>query len=370
MRPACLHNLSSRPNLGIIGTSVKTGFLLRIPKITMTDLHSKITTLSSVAGLLAQTLRACDCDPVPLFARAGIDLGVSTDPNARIPTTRMVTLWRLAIEATGNPCLGLVAARQFQPAVLHGLGFAWLASDTLQDALSRLVRYSRFINESIDFQLEDNTDTLDLVIDVPETLLNGVYAGADSGLAIFLRMCQMTVGQPILPVRVTMQRPTPPCIEEFEAVFGPAIEYGAPAYRLCFDREVVTTPLTTAQPELARLNDQTVVDYLARFDRANITMQVRSKIIEQLHDGAPKQEDIAGTLHVSLRSLQRKLKDEHTSYKALLENTRQQLAMQYLRESQRSIGEITYLLGFAEPSNFTRAFRRWTGQSPGEFRMS
>ncbi|MEA2094390.1 MAG: helix-turn-helix transcriptional regulator, partial [Pseudomonadota bacterium] len=111
-------------------------------------------------------------------------------------------------------------------------------------------------------------------------------------------------------------------------------------------------------------------DYLARFDRANITMQVRSKIIEQLHDGAPKQEDIAGTLHVSLRSLQRKLKDEHTSYKTLLENTRQQLAMQYLRDSQRSIGEITYLLGFAEPSNFTRAFRRWTGQSPGEFRMS
>ena len=76
------------------------------------------------------------------------------------------------------------------------------------------------------------------------------------------------------------------------------------------------------------------------------------------------------TLHVSLRSLQRKLKEEDTSYKDLLEETRRQLALQYLRDSRRSIGEITYLLGFSEPSNFTRAFKRWTGKSPVQYRMT
>ena len=85
-------------------------------------------------------------------------------------------------------------------------------------------------------------------------------------------------------------------------------------------------------------NKTIVVDYLARFDRASIAMQVRAKIIEQLPDGMPKQEHIADTLHVSLRSLQRRLKEEETSFKDLLEDTRQSLAEQYLREQHRSIG--------------------------------
>jgi AraC-like DNA-binding protein len=330
--------------------------------------HTDVTSLSSSAGLLARTLRECNCDPAPLFEQAGINLDAVDDPNVRFPTSRLQVLWGLAAAATGNPCIGLAAARLFQPAVLHGLGFAWLASDTLQDALERLVRYSRFINKGVAFRLEELPGTLELVIHVPDTLLNGIYAGADCGFAVYLRMCQLTVGKEILPLHAALQRPVPPCPDEFEALFGPVIEYAAADYRFGFDKTLASSPLSTAQPELARLNDQTVVDYLARYDRANITMQVRAKIIEQLHDGVPKQETIADTLNVSLRSLQRRLKAEATSFKKLLEDTREQLAMQYLRESHRSVGEITYLLGFSEPSNFTRAFKRWTGKSPVEYR--
>ena len=187
-------------------------------------------------------------------------------------------------------------------------------------------------------------------------------------MAVFLRMCQITTGEALLPVHVSLQRPRPDCEAEFVRVFGASIDYDRPDNRLRFDNAVLNRPLTTANPELARINDQTVVDYLARFDRASIAMQVRAKIIEQLPDGMPKQEHIADTLHVSLRSLQRRLKEEETSFKDLLEDTRQSLAEQYLREHHRSIGEITYLLGFSEPSNFTRAFKRWTGKTPVEYR--
>jgi AraC-like DNA-binding protein len=139
--------------------------------------------------------------------------------------------------------------------------------------------------------------------------------------------------------------------------------------RLSFDRALVEAPLLMANPELARLNDQTVIDYLARCDGESISMQVRSKIIELLPDGRPGQEAIAASMHLSLRSLQRKLQKEGTSFKALLNETQQQLAIQYVQESQRSIGEITYLLGYSEPGSFTRAFRRWTGKSPLQFRV-
>ncbi len=335
----------------------------------MTSQQAEITTLRSVATLLAQALRSRDRDPAPLFAAAGIDMPDASRPGARVSTMRMQTLWRLAVEATGDPCLGLVAARHFQPAALHGLGFAWLASDTLQDALTRLVRYSRFINTATDFRLEQTADSVDLVIRISrEEWPRFVFAAADLAMAAFLRMCQITASYAVMPLRVSLQRPQPSCAEEFAQLFGPNIRYGAPDNRLCFDRALVEAQLAMANPELARLNDQTVIDYLARCDSASITMQVRSRIIELLPDGRPCQEAIAASLHLSLRSLQRRLQKENTSFTTLLNDTQRQLAMQYIRESHRSIGEITYLLGYSEPGSFTRAFRRWTGKSPLQFR--
>ena len=329
---------------------------------------SQVSTLGSVAVLIAQAVRSYDCDPTPLFAASGIDMRQISDPNARFPTTRMQRLWRLALEATGDPCLGLTAARQFQPAALHGLGFAWLASDTLRAALTRLARYSRLINPFITIQVEDIEDRVELVLCGPEAWPDHVHAATDLGMAAFLQMCRITAGAVVNPVRVALQRPLPDCAARFEEFFAAPIEYNAVDNRLCFERQLVDKPLATAHPELARINDRTVVEYLARFDQASVTMQVRARIIERLPDGAPHQQAIARALHVSPRSLQRRLRDEATSFKTLLDETRRELAMQYIRESHRSIGEITYLLGFSQPANFTRAFKRWTGRAPIEFR--
>ncbi len=116
------------------------------------------------------------------------------------------------------------------------------------------------------------------------------------------------------------------------------------------------------------MSDQVVIDYLKQFDKKNITMQVRARIIEELNNGVPNQEKIASSLNMSLRNLQRKLKEEDTSFKKILDETRSELSRQYLRGSDRSIIEVGFLLGFSEPSNFARAFRRWTGVSPHEYR--
>jgi len=162
---------------------------------------AEATTISSVAGLIDKALRTYDCDPGPLFAKAGIDRNVCFDPSARIPVPRLQVLWKLSIEATGDPAFGLTAAEQFQPAALHGLGFAWLASDTLRDAFNRLVRYSRFINSNIKFNLEDGEHTVDLVMLGPEKWPDFIHAAADMAMATFLLMCQITAGEHIVPVR-------------------------------------------------------------------------------------------------------------------------------------------------------------------------
>ena len=183
-------------------------------------------------------------------------------------------------------------------------------------------------------------------------------------------MCRITAGDQISPSQVTLKRPKPDCAEKVAAFFRCPVKYDASKYSLCFSKQLVDARLSNANPELARINDQAVIDYLARFDRDTITMQVRSRIIEQLHDGTPSQETIAESLHISLRSLQRMLNKEETNFKTLLETTRQELALHYIRETHRTLGEITYLLGFSEPSNFTRAFKRWTGKTPAEHRKT
>jgi AraC-like DNA-binding protein len=97
-------------------------------------------------------------------------------------------------------------------------------------------------------------------------------------------------------------------------------------------------------------------------------MQVKSKIVDLLSSGMVTEQDMANALHLSLRSLQRKLHEEGTSYKKILEETRRDLATKYIQNSRLSISEISFLLGFSEISNFSRAFKRWHGQAPSDFR--
>ena len=328
----------------------------------------QVTTLSGVAALIAQGLRADGIDPVPLFEEAGIDINETSRPDKRFQTTRLQTLWRLAVEATGDECFGLKLARYTQPSALQGLGFAWLASDTLRDSLNRLVRFSRFVNTAIDIRLVDIDDSVDLVITGQEKWPDFVHAASDMGMASFLRMCRITADPSLNPEAVYLQRPRPDCHESFTAVFHAPVYYSRKTNRLRFRADELDKPLPTPNPELARINDQAVIDYLARYDHDSTAMQVRSRIIELLPDGTPQQNNIAHALNLSLRSLQRKLKEEGTNFKGLLEDTRRELALHYIRETYRPIGEITYLLGFSEPSNFTRAFRRWTGMAPAEYR--
>jgi len=304
------------------------------------------------------------------MAKAGLDPLLLTNPDARYPEARMQEFWRLAVEASGDECFGLRMAEDIQPSALHGLGFSWLASHTLRDGFERVFRYARIVSTAIAIHIEEHQDTLVVTSSDREVDRSLVPASVDSEPAGFLQMCRITAGADIAPLRVALTRPRPRlCAKEFYRFFGAPVEFDADRTLLVFDRETMEQPLPYANPELARINDQTVVDYLARFDRDNIVMRVRAEIIEQLPSGLPSQEKIASSLHMSLRNLQRRLQEEDQSFKGLLDDIRQDLATQYLGTPHLSIGEIGYLLGFSEPGNFARAFKRWLGMTPQEYRV-
>ena len=335
----------------------------------MVIFKEEISTIGSAAKLIYQGLLSYRIDPEPLFREAGIELEQLNDPYSRFPMAKLQKLWRLCVERTGDESFGLTVAKQMQPAALHGLGFAWLSSDTLRDALRRLVRFSRLLNTLINYKIEETADDFCLVSCGLEKWPDFAYVASDAAFAIFLRMCRITVVEEDLhPKAVYMIRPEPANSEPYKAYFSAPLYFESGVNKLVFDKTEIDKPLQMANPELARLNDETVIRYLARFDRQDIVVQVRSRIIEQLPTGMPDPAQIADSISISLRKMQRKLKEENTSYRALLEETRRELALQYMKEHRHSISEITYMLGFSEPSNFTRAFKRWTGYSPSDYR--
>ena len=330
--------------------------------------HDEHTTIISVAALLVDTLEHYGLDPGPILLEAGIDPHKERRPDDRFPSRRLQKLWRLAEIHTGDPCLGLTFASFIQPANLHGVGLAWAASDTLRDGIHRLVRYQKVISTILDIRIDEQQGCSRICFHPRTGDRPKVPASVDATLASFFRMCRIVAGPDIHPVRVTLRHGRPACAGRLEAYFGCPVEFRAPHDCLFFHRATLERPLSSAHPELARVNDMAVIEYLRRFDRRDIATQVRARIIESLPDGLPHQDRIARSLNLSLRNLQRKLNTEGTTFKQLLDETRRELALQYLRGSERPIIEIAFLLGFSEPSNFSRAFRRWTGVSPRQYR--
>ncbi len=337
--------------------------------MTLSGSADRLTTIGSAATLLARTLRAYGCDADDVFAQAGLDPAPAQPLDIRYPAARLQVVWRLAVQYTGDPCFGLTVAEQMQPEALHGLGFAWLTSDTLFDAVQRLVRYQRVITTLSDYRLSTLDGVVELSLKLGPHGLDIHPVSLDAAVAVIVRMCRLALQVPFQPLRIALQRSQPSCADRFSAFFQCPVEFSAPLTAIYLDAGTLDQPLPSANPELARANDAVVIDYLNRFDRETLAMQVRARLIDLLPSGQPTQAQVAETLHMSVRNLQRRLRAEGTSFKQLLDETRRELAMQYVRQAYRPIGEITYLLGFSEPSNFTRAFRRWTGSTPMGFRQ-
>ena len=199
-------------------------------------------------------------------------------------------------------------------------------------------------------------------------LENMAVSASDFGVGIILRMCRLALGEFIAPVSIELSRPLPREPERWEYMLSSRVAFDCPETRLSFSRADILQPLITGNPALAQVNDEQTQAYLDGFLTQHTARDVVHKIVEKLPNGTPNQQQIAQSLNVSNRTLQRKLKEEGTSFMHLLQDTRLQLARKYLNQPSRSIIETAYLLGFSEPSTFSRAFKRWTGQAPADYR--
>jgi AraC-like DNA-binding protein len=328
------------------------------------------TTVASWAAVIWRALEARGIAPRPVFERAGVGTDQLHDAGARIPVSAMKRLWDLAVEVSGDPCFGVSAGQHVHPTTFHALGYAWLASHTLREALYRFVRFTRLVSTALTLRTIAVGSEVELVFESVSNVSPVSLAATDAGAAALVTMCRTSYGESFCPLRVRLQRPQPPCEQQFATLFRAPIAYGAPDNVLVFAAADLDRVLPTGNAELARAADEVILRYLARFDREDVVTQARMQIMELLPSGQTSAQRVAEALHLSVRSLQRKLSEHGTSLAQLREDTRRELANQYVRNSRLSVGEITYLLGFSEPASFTRAFHRWNGMSPSACRRA
>jgi AraC-like DNA-binding protein len=274
-----------------------------------------------------------------------------------------------AVEQSGDPFFSLKEADYLLPSHLGPLGFAWLASTSLRSAFQRVQRYIKVLHENMQVTMHDSEDALVVSFNLDAPSVNSYHR--DIGhLAIMTRMCRFNYGNQWNPLRVTVAHPAPPDQSYFYSLFRCPVDFGAEENSLHIDLKQADKRLTGASKQLAQLHDHIVVKYLAHLSRKDIVNRVKAAILDGLGEGAATESSIAQTVNTSIRNLNRKLNNEGTSYKTLLVETRRELAEQYINDSTLTLTEISFLLGFSEVSSFSRAYRRWEGQSPSEARKS
>jgi AraC-like DNA-binding protein len=303
-----------------------------------------------------------------LFVILGLDYSAVNDPDAGFAQDGMTRLWQRAVEITGNPAIGLNLAKVMRPGAMHVVGYALMSSSTLRDSFQRLVRYQRIIAEGADVQFGSTNRGALLTLAIHGDQLPPARQSADGSLASTLAFCRWLTGKPLVPIEVYFQGPPPVDIEPYQAAFQAPLRFNAEFHGMLMRHVDMDIALPTANAELAQLHDRFAGDYLARFSDSRVTHQARQVICRLLPQGEPRRETVAQSLHLSERSLQRRLDEEGTSFQQLLDDTRRTLAEQYLARADLALLEVAYLLGFADPSNFFRAFKRWFAMTPGEYR--
>lgn len=308
-------------------------------------------------------------DPAPIFRAQNIDVRTISDPNARARKSALTAVWANAEKLIDDPAFGLKSAEFLHPSHLGALGYAWLTSTSLRTALNRLSRYVHFIADNIEVGLDEKDDQVRVTVRESDVVSRMVWA-SDSSLAIVTALCRMNYGVALNPLTVDFQHAEPRNSGKYYALFRCPVGFSRDADCITLHTNVVDKKLPSANPQLAQLNDQVMIQTLGRLSKERIVPRVKSIIIENLPSGSVSDEMVAAELNMSTRALQRKLQRKETTFKQLLTETRQELADKYIRNNQLSLTEISFMLGFSEVSSFSRAFKRWTGESPSDYRQA
>lgn len=320
-----------------------------------------------MVGMFWRTLEIHGVDPRGLIDADVYRPDAPSLSDMRVSAERYFRLQERVFGLLRHPDIGLRMARQIHPSFLGPLGYAWLASSSLRTAIYRARRYWRMFNERAGIEITEGNGELRASYHV---FTNHAFPFelADMQYGSLLMICRWNAGQNFCPARLQLRRPEPANPSRWNEFFGVTVEFGCEGDLFVIDQSSARRKLTGSNPMLVSAHEDLIRRLLQSLHQSELERHVQSIIIDQLPSGMISETSVAETLGLSRRSLHRRLQREGTSFRPLLEEVRRKLAKEYLADPEYSVTDISFLLGFAETSAFSRAFRRWFGCAPSHYR--
>ena len=327
--------------------------------------------IQSILSLL-QMVQKQGVDAARLCTLSGIDLG--NLKSGQLPDLNTLNkLWLNAIKLTRDNYLGLHIGEEGSLAALGIVGQIIQTSATIEEAVNHTCEFVNLISETFRLKLVKRTSEFSIVFEINQNcwqqFTETVKQNIDTALVFSMKEYNaLTLGQAD-PIVVHLPWPRPADHGEYDRVFNAPVHHNQPKPCISFERHLLNERIITADYELGcflvghaqRLKDK-------QESAGKFSERVKQTIINQSYINAPRITDVAAVLNVSVRTLQRKLKEEAVTFQELQDGVRQHLAKQYLRQKAFPIKEVSYILGYNEVSAFNRSFKRWTGVTPLKYR--
>ncbi|QJD58614.1 AraC family transcriptional regulator [Pseudomonas sp. gcc21] len=307
-------------------------------------------------------------DPQPLFARYGVTSELLAQPQARISIPRFMRLGHAAIRQSGRPEIGLLMGQQIQISHFGLAGMAAQCAPSMHEAFATLVRYERLTSQNYRGHSGFAPPALQFYSISPYNAFNLFVV--DSALAARAQLGKhLTSGQARVR-EVHIEFPAPAYAEAYEACFQCPVLFGQSANQLLWDPASLELPLVQSAPATFAQLVQLCERELEQLDRhRRIREKVEEIVSPELHRRLPTLSEVAEQLGMPTWTLRRRLQAEAgTRFQDIVNETRRDLAVTYIRDTDLALGEIAFLLGFSSQGAFQRGFRKWTGQPPGAFR--
>jgi AraC-like DNA-binding protein len=328
------------------------------------------TILAPMLSPFSQALEASGCDSDLIFERAGIAPGLLTSPDARVPRSAGVRLIELCLEATGDPCFGLTVGQHWDPAASRSLGFAWLTSETLQDGLERTARYFLITTDNVKLRLRRDQEQAQLELASASVAFSLPPLVCDALMSALVTMCRRIRGEDFNPWRVELQHQAPPNSDPYQHAFRCPVEFDASRNALHLDPAELNRWLPPASSALLDSHASLIARRLATAAVPSLSHRIQRILLRQLPSGHATVVTVARALGMTSRTFQRRLQEQNLTFSDLIDGVRRELATAYLSQREVPIKELVFLLGFADAGAFSRAFKRWTGVSPGKYRAT
>lgn len=332
----------------------------------MNPLHHTVSL--HVAQAMLQRAQAAGHDRDALLHEAGISAALLADPASRLLPVQFANLMRALWRLSGDEFMGFTEHRSRVgtfPLMMH----AALNAETLGEALRHGCHFYRVLTDEITLSLREEGETARFMLRLRRPDLDTGHVLSETILLCWYRFACWLINRRILLSETTFDYPEPAHVAEYHQLYPCPHHFGHRETTLVFDARVLSLPVTRSRDELKALIRELPLGFFIKpVFQGSFGHRVRSRLLQGEGGELPALDTVAADFFMTGRTLRRKLLDEGTSFQEIKDGLRRDQAMALLRQTQAPIQTVAQQVGFRDATVFIKAFRQWTGMTPGDYR--